>query len=131
MIKSFHSPRRAAVRVAVAGGLYAIAIVAINLVDGAVALPPQARIVLSLLPILPTLFLLAALVDRVRMLDEVQQRIVTESALLAAGTVGLVSFAWGLLEGAVSLPDVSFVWVLPALIATYGLATLFIRRRYQ
>lgn len=122
---------RATLRTLGAAALYGIVIVGVNLIDNAFKLPSWSRVLVALLPVIPAIMLLVMLLARVRALDEVQQRIVTESALAAAGAVGLASFAWGLIEEAVSLPEVSLIWVLPAMIAVFGITKPYVRRRYN
>ena len=75
----------------------------------------------SLTPLVPALFGLKAYVDRFRSLDEFQRRIVSEALLWGAGIVGFAAFGYGFLEGAVEVPQISLIWVMPALVAVSGL----------
>jgi hypothetical protein len=83
---------------------------------------------LALAPTVPALFALRAFIVRVRAMDEFQRRIVSESLLWAAGIVGFASFGYGFLEGAVEVPEISFIWILPALIGTYGVMSAILFR---
>lgn len=78
---------------------------------------------LSLAPMLPTLYALHAFVVRLRTMDEFQRRIVSEGIVWGAGIVGFASFGYGFLEGSINAPEISMIWVLPALIGTYGVAS--------
>ena len=75
---------------------------------------------LSLLPMVPALYALHAFVVRFRAVDEFLRRVEAEALLWAAGIVGFLSFGYGFLEGSIDAPQISMIWVLPALIATYG-----------
>lgn len=75
----------------------------------------------SLTPLVPAFYALQAFIARVRSMDEFQRRIVSEAILWAAGIVGFASFGYGFLEGAVEVPDIGLIWVLPALGGVYGL----------
>jgi len=125
------SARQYGWRMAIAATLYSVSVIGINLADARFELPIWGLVLLSLLPILPALGMLAAMVIFVRAMDEVQRRIVTESVLIAAIIVAFASFTYGFLQGAVDLPAISLIWVLPALIATQGIAMIFVRRWYQ
>ncbi len=75
---------------------------------------------LSLIPMVPALYALHAFVVRFRALDEFLRRVESEALLWGAGIVGFASFGYGFLEGSINAPQISMIWVLPALIATYG-----------
>ena len=85
----------------------------------------------SLAPLVPVFYALHAAIMRVRAMDEVQRRIVLESMLWSAGIVGFVSFGYGFLEGSINAPVISMIWVLPALIGTYGIASMILPLRFK
>ena len=118
-------------RMAISCTLYAATVIGINLFDSSFALPQWQRICLALLPLLPALMMLASVLAFVRQMDEVMQRVMTESMLISVFIVGFGSFTYGFLQGAIDLPHISLIWVLPALIAFQGLAMIFVLRRYQ
>jgi len=89
------------------------------------------RILASLLPVIPAIIMIYVILDFVRSMDEVQQRIINESCLVSLVLVGLASFTYGFLEGAVELPSIGMIWVFPALIGTAGIAQIFVRLRYN
>lgn len=74
----------------------------------------------ALTPMLPALYALHAFVIRYRTMDEFQRRIVGESILWSAGIVGFATFGYGFLHGATSVPPLNPIWILPAIIAGYG-----------
>lgn len=110
---------------------YTVAIFGVNWIDGLLSPGPAVRVPLALVPVLPALFMVFAVVAFVRAMDEVQARVVTESVLIAAMVVSLASFTYGMLRGAVELPPLEAYWYLPALIAAAGVAQIFVSRRYQ
>ena len=110
---------------------YTVTVVGINLLDDQFTLPQWFRITMSLAPILPAVLMVFAVIAFVRSMDEVWQRIITESSLASAIIVGLGCFTYGFLQGAMVLPDISLLWVWPALIAVQGIAMIFVKRRYQ
>jgi hypothetical protein len=89
------------------------------------------RYSVALIPVAPVALVFLAIVRGLRRMDELQQRVVGEAAVISASVVGFGSFAYGLLESYAGLPAIPMVWVLPALFAVYGLATPFVRRRYR
>ncbi|MGY6627423.1 MAG: hypothetical protein ACXIVL_02815 [Oceanicaulis sp.] len=90
-----------------------------------------AALAVAVAPVLPTLMALREFVIFLRAMDEVQARIQSEAILIAAGVVGFGSFAWGFVESRVEVPDVSLIWILPAMVAVWGLALPFVSRRYK
>jgi len=86
---------------------------------------------LSLTPMLPALYALHASVAGFRAMDEFQRRTVSEAILWGAGIVGFVSFGYGFLEGSINAPRISMIWVLPALIGSYGVATFIVPLRFK
>ena len=109
--------------------VYVASVVGINLIDSE-KLSASARIALSLIPILPAIGMVFVIIRYVRRIDEVQQRIITEACLVSLIIVGLACFTYGFVEGAVSLPEISLIWVFPALIGTAGISLPFVRLRY-
>ncbi len=87
--------------------------------------------VLSLTPMLPALYVLRACAVRFRAMDEFQRRIVAEAILWSAGIVGFASFGYGFLEGSINAPNISMIWLLPALIGTYGVISCILPLRFK
>jgi hypothetical protein len=110
---------------------YARVVIGAPFLDRAFELPGAVRIVLALAPVIPALLALREFVIFLRSMDEVQARIQSEAILIAAGVVAFASFAWGFVEGWIAVPDLSFIWILPAMIAVWGLAVPMVARRYR
>ena len=94
-------------------------------------LPLLLSAVVAILPVIPAVAVLFVIVTFVNTRDEVQQRIITESILWGAGIVAIASFTYGFLQNALPLPDISLIWILPALFGVPGLAQLFVQMRYK
>src|SRR5262245_45221707 len=88
------------------------------------------RFALMLVPAIPMGLAVAAFVRFLLRMDEMHQRIHLASLAFASGSVGLLSFTYGLLEVA-GLPHLSWVFIFPAIILLWGLGTLIANRRYQ
>jgi hypothetical protein len=85
---------------------------------------------LAILPAVPVGPGVAAFIRYLGRMDELQQRIQLAGLAFAAGTIGLLTFTYGLLEIA-GLPHISWVWIFPAMILLWGLGTAVASRRYQ
>lgn len=94
-------------------------------------LPQWLVIVAAIAPLLPALMMLRAYMTFVNGIDEFQRRIQLESMLVAAGVTGFATFAYGFLEEWAGFPHLPLIWVLPALIGTWGIAACIIRLRYK
>lgn len=88
------------------------------------------QVVLAVLPVVPLLFALRAFLRFLARMDELQQRIQLQAIGFAAGATGLVTITVGFLENA-GLPQPSWIWVFPMLIAFWGLGTAITSRRYE
>lgn len=94
-------------------------------------LPQWGVVLVSLTPVIPALIMMRVYLTFVRQMDEFNRRIQSEAWLISAGVVGLGTFTYSFLEEWAHFPRLDLVWVFPALIATWGAATFFVRRRYQ
>ena len=104
--------------------------VSLALLEHVHALP--LRVVIVLLPVLPIVFVVRAMVRLVLASDELERRLQLEAISIASMSVGLLSFAAAFLRGAGLLPiDNGLMWVLPALFAAYGIANWWVRRRFH
>lgn len=95
---------------------------------------PALRVLVALLPALLVIWVMRAFVRFVRDSDEMQRRIELESGAAGALLVSAAYLAAGFLQTAelIDIPSkVAMLWVFPALCLTYGIAKVFIARRYQ
>ena len=90
------------------------------------------KVVIVLLPVLPIVFVVRAMVRVIVASDELERRLQLEAISIASMSVGLLSFAAAFLRGAGLLPiDNALMLVLPALFGAYGIASWWVRRRYR
>lgn len=85
---------------------------------------------LELLPTLPLFLALWAIIRYYKGMDEFYQRIHSEAFALGALILGLGVMVWGFAENA-GFPELSTMWVTPALIGLWGLCIPIISRRYK
>ena len=94
--------------------------------------PPQwLVIVLALLPALPALLMLRTYLTFLRALDEFQRRVQAEAALITLGIVTMAAFSYGFLEEWAGFPHIPLIWMIPAVVITWGASAFFVRRCYQ
>jgi hypothetical protein len=84
----------------------------------------------ALLPLIPTLFVFAAIVRLVRRTDELFRRICIESLALAGGATALAAVTYGLIEGG-QLPRLSAWWTYATFMVAWLVAISFVRRQYR
>ena len=100
---------------------------------GVVRADPQAGTAaawLWLLPALPLLAVLWAILRQYERCDEFYKRIHSESFALGAIVVGAGCMIYGFAENA-GLPRLPLMWVAPALLAGWGLSLPVVLRRYR
>ncbi|MFN8372837.1 MAG: hypothetical protein U0694_08165 [Anaerolineae bacterium] len=88
------------------------------------------RYPIAVLPVLPIGFVFWAVIENVRELDEMQQRIHLEAAVFSLAVTGMIFFAMGLLEST-GLKTLHIVLVLPSNIFFWGIGQILARRRYE
>lgn len=93
-------------------------------------LTPLVAALIALVPIAAALWAMAGWLKAVRTFDELQQKIFSESGLIALGLTAVATFTYGFLEALMGLPKVSMFAVFPFIAATFALAQPFVRRRY-
>lgn len=93
------------------------------------------RVVLAILPLLPVLLAIRAMIRVLRDQDELERRIDLEAIAIAAMLTGFGYFSLGLLLSADVgwrlAPDALAIWVLPCLFGSFGVAKCLIARRYR
>lgn len=97
-----------------------------------VAANPDAawKVWIALLPAVPGGVVVWLTVRQLGRLDEVQKRTQMQALGLSIAATGLVTFGYGFLESA-GMPHMSAVFVLPLMVAFWGLGLLFIALRYR
>jgi len=88
------------------------------------------RLWVSLLPVLPSVLAVSAVIRELRKLDELQQRIQMMSFAISFAIVGIATFTYGFLEN-VGFPPIPMLWIFPFMIATWGVTTAIVARRFN
>ena len=102
-----------------------------NVLDARFDLQQWQRIILAVLPVLPAVAMIFVVLRFVRSMDEVMQKIITESALISAGIIGIMTFTLGFLENVILLPQGVLIWIWPAMMALHGVVVWVVRLRDQ
>lgn len=92
--------------------------------------PNPVRYLVAVLPLLPLFFALAAFLQYLRRMDEMQRRIQFEAFGLSLALTGMLTFASGLLQRA-GIPPLDITWVFPMLIFFWGVGVCLANWRYR
>ncbi len=88
------------------------------------------RIPVALIPMLPSLLIVVAVVRYLRRVDELQRQIQLEALGFAFAGTAIITFGYGFLEG-VGFPRVSAFVVWPIMGTLWLLGTVVFSRRYR
>jgi hypothetical protein len=124
-----HAGRMCTREMLAASSVYVLLVAASAYVIGSVALPKWAAVGIALAPLLPAMAMWRAYTVFTRALDEFQRSMQDKAIRAAAGIVGFGTFAYGFLEEWAEFPHLSPLWVLPAIIAVWGVALGVMRVR--
>lgn len=115
----------------IAMGLYTVSILVFAfLMNSERELPIATQYLLALMPTVPVLLAMRATVLNVRSLDELEQRIHLEAVVITLLLVGTFVFSYGMMELAELVPDMPLHLVFPLMIATWGITSTLVRRRF-
>jgi len=109
--------------------IYAISIIGTRLIMNNME-PSPWRIAINLVPIIPVIFLIIVFMRYLTAIDELQQKIQLHAIGFAAGTTGLLTFAYGFLE-LDGLPHFPTFFIFPLIIMLWGIGLSYFSRRYQ
>jgi hypothetical protein len=88
------------------------------------------RYLVAVLPVVPIVFVLWAVQRAIGRMDELQRRVQLEGIAFASVGTGVLTFAYGFLEG-VGLPHLSWTLVLPLMFGLWGIGVALAGRRYR
>ena len=88
------------------------------------------RYPIAILPVIPAIFAMWAVIRGVRSLDELQRRIQFEAIIFSFLATCLLTLTWGFLQNA-GLPQIDVLWVAPLLITLWGIGLGIAHWRYQ
>ena len=91
--------------------------------DGAI------EVLLSVLPMLPALFICGVVATGIRDMDELQRKVQFEALALAFAGTALITFTYGFLEGA-GFPKLSMFVVWPLMAGLWVIGVMMGRLRY-
>jgi hypothetical protein len=89
-----------------------------------------AAVLVALLPIIPFLFVMTAVIGQVRQQDELKKRIHLEAVLITALLTGGLTFSYGLLHANGLVPDLPFIVIAPFMIMVWGATNALVSRWY-
>ncbi|MEM1296634.1 MAG: hypothetical protein AAGH89_14800 [Verrucomicrobiota bacterium] len=87
------------------------------------------RFVLAILPMIPAVFVVKAIVRHLHRVDEMEQAIQLRCLAIAFGATAFVTFTYGFLEGA-GLPKLSMFVVWPVMAVCWLLARVVVGRSF-
>lgn len=88
------------------------------------------QVIVTLLPAIPTAFVIIAIMRMLISSDELQQRIQLYAVSLSAALTGFITFSYGFLEN-IGFPKFSTFLVFPMLVAFWGISLAYFSRKYQ
>lgn len=91
--------------------------------------PSLTKVLLLLIPVLPTVYGAWAWITLLGSLDEMLRRIHFEAFGFSIAMTGLITFTLAFIEKA-GYPTLDLFWVLPMLIAFWGIGLVFAQRKY-
>ncbi|MCC9621218.1 hypothetical protein LPB41_05885 [Thalassospira sp. MA62] len=91
---------------------------------------PALQIVLSLMPMVPAIFICGVIVRAIRHMDELQRKLQFEALALAFAGTALITFSYGFLEGT-GLPKLSMFVVWPIMAGLWFVGVMIGHVRYR
>jgi len=88
------------------------------------------RFALALVPVVPLVFVLVAMLRFFSRADELERKIHLDAVATACGVTAIATFAYGMLE-TVGLPSMNLVLVMPFMIAVWGTSAGIASWRYR
>lgn len=114
------------------GSAMAAYVVVVLISEAVVRAHPDAgwRYAVAVAPLVPAVAAVVAVLRHLGRIDELERRVQLEALVFGALVTGLATFTWGFVELA-GAPRMPVIWVLPLLVATWGLGVAVTRRRYR
>ncbi|WP_088824409.1 hypothetical protein [Acinetobacter apis] len=91
---------------------------------------PQFKIVITLLPVVPFLFMLFSIIKRIAQLDELQLKIQLCALTFASLGTAFISFSYGFLEN-IGFPNLSMFMIWPIIALLWGVGAVVGVWRYR
>lgn len=109
---------------------YAVLLVASIITLQRYELSKALQVIVTLLPAIPTAFVIIAIMRMLISSDELQQRIQLYATAFSAALTGFITFSYGFLEN-VGFPKFSTFLIFPMLVAFWGISLAYFSRKYQ
>lgn len=110
-------------------GSYMFILFGVNTYLTANTVPKWQATLLVLLPMLAVFVIFKAIAEFARSWDELQRKKAMEAMLISFLLTGFGTFAYGFLEG-VGFAKLDTIWIMPMMIAVYGIGQIIVARRY-
>ncbi len=88
------------------------------------------RYALAVTPVIPICFALLAFIRALGHMDELHRLVQLNAVGFGFGATAIITFTYGFLELA-GFPTISSIWVLPLMVALWGIGTAVAYRRYM
>lgn len=111
-------------------GFYIVLLIASILIITNVGLPKAAQVIVTLIPVIPTIFVVIAVMRALRDSDELQQRIQLQAVTFSAIVTGLITFSYGFLEN-IGFPHLPSLFIFPLMIALWGIGAGIFAGKYK
>ncbi len=111
-------------------GFYVVAVIASSMALNNFEFPKFAQIIITLIPIIPTIFVVISIMRALNDSDELQKRIQLQAITFSAVTTGLITFTYGFLEN-IGFPSFPTIFVYPIMIFLWGIGAIYFSRKYQ
>jgi hypothetical protein len=111
-------------------GVYVLAVIASTTVLNNFEFPRIAQVIITLVPVIPTIFVVLSIMRALRDSDELQHRIQLQAVTFSAITTGLITFSYGFLEN-VGFSPFPTIWILPMMFFLWGISLGYFVRKYQ
>ncbi len=111
-------------------GLYIVLLIGSVTVLTNFELPKAAQIAITLIPVIPTIFVVIAVMRALRDSDELQQKIQLQAVTFSAIVTGLITFTYGFLEN-IGFPHLPSLFIFPLMLALWGIGAGIFARNYQ
>jgi hypothetical protein len=110
--------------------VYVITVIASVTVLTKFEFPQAIRAVIALTPVVPTIFVIIAIMRALRDSDELQQKVQFNAIVFSAVTTGMITFGYGFLEG-IGFPKFPTIWILPMIFGLWGMGLGYFWKKYQ
>ena len=110
---------------------YAVTTAFLFLIMQATEFPRFAKVIVALLPMLPAIWISKYMLQMITEYDELQRKIVYESAAFSLVATTLLTLSYGFLEEFADFPEMNMVWVWPIIGANLIIGKFISRRRYK